>query len=242
MARRQDKSLRALCQLDTGITRDERRNPGPARRSREHVSVLVDHIHTSRVLVFTVAVAVPRPNEVRRSARLQMEWVAGNVLRRGLFRVDDRAADAGIFLGDELDGNLAEVRITVVGVAVGISQFHRLHNGVNIVGGVVAHRLEVKSLQEVEVLEKNRRLAPEAHLVNLDASISSLERFFNPRVVGCEVSFAQQATRLLAEIADPLCNGPAVKVVPDGFQGGNTSLSGVLPLDLRQTLEGPRKI
>src|SRR5208337_5011628 len=173
---------------------------------------------------------------------LQMEWVAGNVLRRGLLRIDERTPDAGIFLGDELDGNLAEVRITVVGVAVGISQFHRLHNGMNIVGGVVAHRLEVKSLQEVEVLEKNRRLAPEADLVNLDASISSLERLFNPRVVGCEVSFAQQATRLLAEIADPLCNGPAVKVVPDGFQGGHTSLSGVLPLDLRQTLEGPRKI
>src|SRR5208337_70133 len=65
---------------------------------------------------------------------------------------------------------------------------------------------------------------------------------FNPRVESCEVSFAQQATRLLAEIADTLCNGPTIKVVPDSFEGGHTSLPGVLPLDLSQTLEGPRKI
>src|SRR5208337_1557554 len=65
---------------------------------------------------------------------------------------------------------------------------------------------------------------------------------FNPRVESCEVSFAQQATRLLAEIADTLCDGPTINVVPDSFEGGHTSLPGVLPLDLRQTLEGSRKI
>ncbi len=171
-----------------------------------------------------------------------MNRIAGDVIRRGLVGVDQGAAKVGIFLGDKLDRYWAEIRIAVVSVSVGISQFHRLDNGMDIICRVMPHRLEIEAFQQVEILEEDRRLAPEPHLVNLDATVSCLEGLFHPRVVGSEVPFTEQATGRLTEIADSLRNGPSIKVVADRFESGSASLGGVLLLDLRQALKGSGQI
>src|SRR5205823_11745052 len=99
------------------------------------------------------------------------------------------------------------------------------------------HGFEVKTLEEVQVLEKHRRLAPETYLVDVDPAIVRGQRLFDPGVVGGEIAFAEKTARLLAEIADALRNRATIEVLTHGLDAGAPAGTRTLLLDVRHTLK-----
>ena len=74
--------------------------------------------------------------------------LAGTELERRLLG-DQLAAFGGIFLGEQRRrGDLVELGIAVVGVAIGVGQLEGFHQGVNVVGRVEAQCPECRSLPE----------------------------------------------------------------------------------------------
>ena len=71
-------------------------------------------------------------------------------IQRRLFG-DQLAPLRGVLLAKQhVGGNLVELGIAVVGVAVGIGQLQRFHQGVNVVGRIEFQRLEVEAFQNVQ--------------------------------------------------------------------------------------------
>src|SRR5947209_4558284 len=70
------------------------------------------------------------------------------------------------FRKQSLRRNLHELRIPVVRVAVRISEFERLNEGVDVRGGIRDQTGHIHTVENVESLEHGRPLAPEPWLVN----------------------------------------------------------------------------
>src|SRR5439155_5101147 len=191
----------------------------------------------SGILVLAVPLAKAHARELHRGSRLHSLRVAWHMLSRGHLRVDEGPPDCGVLFRNKLEGDRAELRIAVIGVAVGIAQFHGFYHGVHVVGGVVPHGFEVKTLEQVQVLEKHWRLAPETYLVDVDPAIVRGQRLFDPGVVGGEIGFAEKTASLLAEIADAFCNRTTIEVLTHGLDAGGAAATRTLLLDFRHTLK-----
>ena len=83
----------------------------------------------------------------------------------------------------------------------------------DVVGRVEAHRLEVVAFEQVEDLDHERALRPEADLVDLVAAIGRLDRLLDLGGIGSEIVRGQQATVGLRELADLFADRPAIEIV-----------------------------
>ena len=124
---------------------------------------------------------------------------------------------AGVGGGQQALGrHVDEVGIGVVGVAVGVGQLHRLDDGVEVVGAVVAHRLQVELLQDVERLQQHRALAVEPVLVDGVVAVVSAGGRLDPRVELGEVVELEGRAVLLQEGDHLLGDVALVEAIPGG--------------------------
>jgi hypothetical protein len=95
-------------------------------------------------------------------------------------RVDQLASLAGVVEGQELGtGDLRKVGIAVEDVAVVERELHRLGEGVEGVGRARAHGLQVEARKQVQSLEHDGPLGPEAGLVDFVAAIGDVNGLFD---------------------------------------------------------------
>ena len=90
------------------------------------------------------------------------------------------------------------LRITVVRLAVGKGELRALDDGVQVVGRVVAHALQVEAVEQAELLQEHRSLRPRTALVHIDPAEVDAARRLRRRTPRCHVVHGQQPGVLLA--------------------------------------------
>ena len=119
-----------------------------------------------------------------------------------------------------------EVRIAVVEVPIGEGQVHGLVEHVDVARTVVAHRLQIEVLEDVEDLVHDRPLGPLLQLVDLDAFVRRHHRLFDVDLPVGEV-LGGDAGPLLAGSAHVLLRDiSAVEAVVGGHDRFLATLSG----------------
>ena len=130
--------------------------------------------------------------------------------------------------------HLREERIAVVGVAVVVGELDGLVHGVDVVGRVGAHRLQVHAFQDVQRLEEHRPLVPRARLVDVEAVEVRRDRLLDAAVVGGEVVVGEHAARGAIGLRDPARDVAGVEGVAAGANRGDA----VVTLRVRGLLGG----
>ena len=87
--------------------------------------------------------------------------------------------------------------VAVVEVAVGEGHAHGLVDGVDGARGVVAHRLQVHVLEDVEGLEHRRALGPDRELVDVDALVRGLDGLLELHLPAGEILLREEPALLL---------------------------------------------
>ena len=118
-----------------------------------------------------------------------------------------------------LGGDLVELGIAVIGVAVGVGQLEGFHQGVNVVRGVELQALDVVAFQNVEGFEHAGSLAPEARLVDGVALEGGGDGVFRFDVEGGHVFVADQAAVRFGEGVDAVGDLAAVEEIAHGVDG-----------------------
>ena len=118
-----------------------------------------------------------RPIQRRCVAFMNFSGTAGPQLQRGLRRIDQRPALARVLLRQQpLVRNLDEVHVAEIFLAVGERQLDRFDAGVDVVGAVVPHRLEVVAFEDVQREQLGRALVRRRILVDAIAAIVDRDR------------------------------------------------------------------
>ena len=136
--------------------------------------------------------------------------------------LDELRALARVLLREQARDRLRgrEVRIAVVEVAVGEGEVHRLVQRVDVARGVVAHRLQVHRLQDVQRLQHHRALHPGVQLVDVDVLVARLHRLLDVDLPRREVLHRDEPA-LLARAAHELLRDVAlVEAVVGGVERG----------------------
>ena len=136
--------------------------------------------------------------------------------------VDALAPGGRVLLVDQaVDRDVYEVRIAVVGVAVGEGGIQRRDDQVEVVSRVVAERLQVVPLQDVQRLGQNRPLAPRPAGKHVVAPVSwspTGSSIFTEKLG--EVVVVHEAAVRLAERVDLTGDVALVEEVASGAQAG----------------------
>ena len=123
----------------------------------------------------------------------------GLVLGGRLVRIDLLPARGRVLLGDE---RLQELRGHAVGIGevgrtVGEPNPLRFDEPVQIVGAVVAERLDVVALENVQHLERHEALGIGRHLVDVVAAVARVNRVHPIRLVAGEIGLGEKPAALL---------------------------------------------
>ena len=175
VARVDDELLRALADADSRVTGDDRGNPAARRRHRDHPAGRVGGFDRGgaaperfvkrgeRRGVLRAALGRrhgawrPLPQERQIGIRAALERIRIARFDVGIVVVgtDQLRALARIILRQQPTNRLVGRKcwIAVVEIAVRKREAHRLIERVNVAGAVVAHRLEIEVLEDVERLE-----------------------------------------------------------------------------------------
>ena len=170
---------------------DHRRagNPSAARRDGDHVAVAVGGRDVNRARTPWTRVGCGTVAQ-----RAHRNRIAGPLIHRGVRGIDKLAANRGVAIAQQpVERNVDEFRIAVVRLAIGERELGGLDDGVDVVGGVVAHRGEVEALEQLELLQKYRALRPWPALEDRDAAIVGAHRRFDSRREAREVGGGEQA-------------------------------------------------
>ena len=129
----QNELLRALGERNAGVAGDHGRQPGAGGRGGEHDAVFIDGVDAGGVAGHQSVVDLGA-RDIHLGgmlAALSIDHAGQEVHGR---RVPDLlAAFSGIGFGQQnVRWNVVELRIAVVGVAIGVGQFQSFGNGVNI--------------------------------------------------------------------------------------------------------------
>ncbi len=128
--------------------------------------------------------------------------------------IDQLPALGGIrFRQKNLFGDFAELGIAIITIAIGEGQFHGFDDGVQILGAVVAHTLQIEPFEDVERLEHDRSLGPEAGLVNRIAAIGRGPGLVRFGLGLCEIGVGDQTAVRFGEGRDPLGESTLVEVI-----------------------------
>ena len=128
-------------------------------------------------------------------------------------------ADGGVFLGEQaVHRHRGEIGVTVEGLPVAEAQLQGLGHRVDVRRAVVAHRLEVEVLQDVQRLHEHGPLGPGVLSPDLVAVEGGGHRLAELRVVSGQVVHRQDAAHLPHLVDDQFRDGSLVKRVPRRLQ------------------------
>ncbi len=117
-------------------------------------------------------------------------------------------------------GNLHELRIAVVRVAIGIGKLQRFGQRVNVRPRIQLHRSEIDAVQHVQRFDHRRPLAPEAGLVNTRAVELGRNGLLRRQPEFRHIFVAQQPLVRAAELIDLLRDLAAVEIIAYGVDRG----------------------
>ena len=110
-----------------------------------------------------------------------------------------------------VDGNLSEAGVTVPGLSIGEGQLGALDDGVDVLGREEPHCPEVHSLEQRQLLEEHRTLAPRCRLEDLEFVEGYRQGRLGRGSPGCHVRGLQQAAMALpADVHGLGARAPAV--------------------------------
>ena len=132
-------------------------------------------------------------------ARLAVDQCPGRKSREACVPISLRRSAAYSFDSSVSGGNLVELGIAVVGVAIRVGQLQRFHQRCECTRRSCSRmRAQIVAFQDVQRLQHGRTLAPESRLVNLVAAIVGRDRLFGLQLECGHVLVAQQAVVGLA--------------------------------------------
>jgi hypothetical protein len=142
----------------------------------------------------------------------------GSVVRRR--RLHERRALLRVILREQALDRLfgREGGIAVIEVAVSHRETDRLVHGLDVVGAVVTHRLQVEVLEDVERLEHRRTLGPVVELVDVDAAVSRVPRLLELHAPVREVILRDLPALLLCAAHELCADVAAVEAVVRGLE------------------------
>ena len=162
----------------------------------------------------------------------------GGHLRPGLAGANQVPPGAGVLLGEQPpQGDVHEVRVAEVGVAVGEGQVEGLGHGVQVGGAAGAHLPQVEALQEVEGQQQAGALAPGATGVDVQVTVGGVRRGLQADAELRQVVLREQAPLLAVEGGDLAGQLPPVEEVAGGPDAGLAVAPGA-PLGFDQAPEG----
>ena len=210
------ETLEAAAQPDAGVAGHD---SGPsAGRCGDHVAEAVGDQAGRRVVSVGERWRDVPPRGVggRVEHRLPGSRVARAALERGMFGVDQFAAQSGV-LGREQarERDIGEMGVGVVRVAIGEGQLERFGDRVDCIGAVMPHRLQVEAVEDLQGLEQRRALGPDAALVDGQSAIGDRDRFFEPGGVRGEIDVTDQRAFLFRPGVDAPGDRSAVERVGD---------------------------
>ena len=193
--------------------RDDRRGLHPAARGRrrDHVAPFVDDVdmdgvalaagrdHRGHGRLADASAALGRLGDgAERPHRMRdLRLVAGDDARPQLQRgalADQPAPSGRIILGEQgRQRHLHEIRVAVIGLAIGEGELHRLDDMVDEFGTGRAHPGEIDAFEDLQRLQEGRTLAPRADLEDLPVVIGHGGRRLIGRLVIRHVLRGQQA-------------------------------------------------
>ncbi len=160
--------------------------------------------------------------------RIERQRIAGNERGRRTIDVDFGRTLSCIFLRQQTFGRHSdEILVRVVAVTIGIGEFQGLDQEMHVVGAIVAHRLKIEGLEDIQRLQQHRPLAVERLLVNGVAAVIRHRRLFDARVELGEIRQVEAGTVFL-EIGDHLPGDIAcVETIARGDDGRFPALARV---------------
>ena len=117
-----------------------------------------------------------------------------------LLGVNQFSSLAQIIFGKHLvNRHVHEVRVSNVLVAVSEGQVQGLAHGVDVLGRVMTHGRQIEAFENLQRLRECGALSPWPSAVHLVATVIYRHRWEHLDMVGSQVFFREQATRLLVE-------------------------------------------
>ena len=236
MARVEEEGLDPGAQRETkAVNHWRRRNPGPAGGKRGHIALGVDHRH----------VHGPRSPVASGKHLLALQQrhpgmgVARPLVVRGVVGVNQDTTLGCIRFGQQaVQRDIDKFRVAVILFAVGKGQLQTLGHGMDIVGAVMAQAAQVIALQERQLLQKHRPLAPRAALIHLVATVGIRDRLFDRGPKRGQILGSDQPAVGFAVFLDNLRDFSPIKGVPGCLQPGLTAARLGVLLGLHQAPEG----
>ena len=184
----QGEELASILQAESDLAGDDLRS--------EPVVVALDEAAAIAVLV--------DDSQVNRIAMLEFGVTGGDV-GRGLLQVDSGVLFLAIRVGDQFGrGQFAEVRVGVEQGPVGERQFLGFDEQVDVLAGIVSHRLDVVLFEDIEHFESGDALSVGWQFPDVVASVVGRHRFDPVAVVIDEVLAREEPIVGVAEVNDPL--------------------------------------
>ena len=163
--------------------------------------------------------------------------------RPGEVGIDQRATLGEVRLGQHLvDWHVHEIRIADVLLSVGEGEVQRLAHGVDVLGGVVPHGLEVEALKDLQGLRERRPLSPRPGAVHVVALVVHGNARTHLDVILGEVVLGEQAAHFLVIRNDLAGQFASVDVVPRRSERGFPALARVGCLDIGEFGQGLRQV
>ena len=135
--------------------------------------------------------------------------------------LDELLPRSGVRLREQaLGGDLHEVRIAVIGVTVGERQLDRLDDPVQVGRRVVAERLQIDPVQQIQHLQQRRALAPEATRGDFVSVVRRAQGRADLDAELCEIGGRQGPALRSVELGDALRRLAAVELVAGRAHAG----------------------
>ena len=192
---------------------------GIARRRGKAVAVRVDDGHVRRVERFVGATR----DGGGRSAITRGRHLAPRAV------ANQRATLGGVGLGQQhLGRHVDDVRIAVIRLALGKRDLHRLRDEVQIGRRVVAECRQIRALEQVEHLQQDRALTPEAAHAHLPRAPRADQRALDLDLERREIIQRQRALLGTMEFRDALGGLAAIELVACRANSRGAAAAGAL--------------
>ena len=211
-----------------------------AGREGDHVAIPV---HSGDVAGVARVIAVAASRDIARALDTALAGIAGTEIERRLGGIDQLAALGGIFFRKQPRiGDLDEVGVAQVRVAIGHGQFDGFGLGVDVVGGIQSHLLEVVAFQDVEREQFGGALVGGGVLVDRVAAVGGGDRLFDLGRIFGEIFVAEKTAVLFGELRHLASDVALVETIARGFQTGFAALVTGCLFGLDQASKSPGEI